>query len=70
MAQMKTSLKIFEQRTVVILIIAEFEENQSGTATQDRVKKGEPQVKTPTGCLNRKDRIGCGCKNGEALQIS
>lgn len=44
--------------------------NQPGTATQDRVKKEKPQVRRPTGCLNRNDRIGYGCKNGEALQIS
>lgn len=46
MAQMKISLKNFEQRTVVILITAEFGKNQSGFATQDRVKKGASSQKT------------------------
>lgn len=70
MIQIKTSLKIFEQRTIVVLIIAVFGRNQSGVDTQDRVKKGEPQVKRPTGCVNRNDRTGCGSENGEILQIS
>lgn len=58
MTQIKTSLKIFEQRTTAVLIIAVFGRNQSGMDTQDRVKKGEPQVKRPTGGLNRNDRTG------------